>query len=102
MSLRDAAFDIKQQCLNAPQNTSSPQSAPDSFKPLDYLLPEHEAVQDLGISADVALGLGVGYAKKGVLRGTIAWPVRDDDGKLRGYIGVPKGTKLKIPKSLLD
>ena len=34
---------------------------------MDYLEAEHEAVQALGISAEVARTLGIGYAPKGTM-----------------------------------
>ena len=58
------------------------------FKPLDYLDPEHEAVLAVGFEPDDALALGIGYAPRGVLRGTVAVPVRNDDGTIAGYIGI--------------
>lgn len=64
------------------------------FKPLDYLDPEHEAVMAVGIDPDDAAALGIGYAPRGVLRGTVAVPVRNDDGSIAGYIGI---TEAKLP-----
>jgi len=58
------------------------------FKPLDYLEPDHEAVVALGFEPEDAERIGVGYAKRGVMRGTVALPVRLSDGTLVGYIGV--------------
>ena len=64
------------------------------FQPLDYLDPEHEAVQAVGFEPDDALALGIGYAPRGVLRGTVAVPVRNEDGSIAGYIGI---TEAKLP-----
>jgi hypothetical protein len=66
------------------------------FSPLPYLMPEHPAVQALGISPDVARALGLGYAPRGHHRGCVAIPVRNDDGRLAGYIGFD-GTTIRLP-----
>lgn len=62
------------------------------FKPLDYLDPDHEAVTAVGFDPEDAKSLGVGYAPRGVLRGTVAVPVRLEDGTLAGYLGVTEAT----------
>lgn len=64
------------------------------FRELDYLEPEHEAVEALGIEPDVARAIGCGYAKRGVMRGTVAWPVRLPDGTLIAYVGLTDIAKL--------
>lgn len=66
----------------------------DGFKPLDYLQPEHEAVIALGFEPEDAKRLGIGYAPRGMMRGTVAIPVRTETGKLAGYVGV---TDAKLP-----
>lgn len=68
----------------------------EGFKPLDYLQYDHEAVIAVGFDPDVAMKLGIGYAPRGVMRGTIAIPVRDSNGKLCGYVGV---TDAKLPSN---
>ncbi len=73
-------------------STSSP--APEGFKELDYLEAEHAAVEAVGFPSEVALALGIGFAPKGLLRGTVAIPVRLSDGTLAGYIGI---TEAKLP-----
>jgi DNA primase len=64
------------------------------FPPLDYLEPEDEAVTvGLGFSPEIAKRVGLGYAPKGILRGTVAVPLRDaDTGELLGYIGITEAT----------
>jgi hypothetical protein len=37
---------------------------------------------------------GIGYAGKGLMRGTIAVPIRLEDGTLVGYIGVTEIEKI--------
>lgn len=64
------------------------------FQPLDYLEHEHAAVEAVGFDPEVAKALGIGYAPKGILKGTVAVPVRLEDGSLAGYIGI---TEAKLP-----
>lgn len=71
-------------------------SSEDGFKPLDYLVHDHEAVLALGFEADDAERLGIGYAPRGILRGKVAIPVRLASGKLAGYVGV---TDCQLPPS---
>lgn len=64
------------------------------LQPLAYLKSEHEAVEAIGFDPAVAKRLGIGYAPKGIMRGTVAVPVRDEHGVLQGYIGI---TEAKLP-----
>lgn len=73
---------------------SKESAAERGFRPLDYLEPDHPAVEALGMEAEDALALGVGYAPRGVLRGFVAVPIRLEDGTLSGYIGI---TEAKLP-----
>ena len=73
---------------------SKESAAERGFRPLDYLEPDHPAVEALGMEAEAAEALGVGYAPRGVLRGTVAVPIRLEDGTLSGYIGI---TEAKLP-----
>ncbi len=68
---------------------------------IDYLEAEHEAVQALGISADVACMLGIGYAGKGTMTKRVLFPIRTEDGKLVGYIGYNANLdpQVKLPKT---
>lgn len=65
-----------------------PQNEKGALKPLDYLLPEHELVQRLGVSAETAAAWESGYAPKGVMRGRYAVPLKSKDGKLVAYVGI--------------
>ena len=69
---------------------------------LDYLEAEHEAVQALGISPEKAVQLGIGYAPRGTMVKRVLFPIRDTSGKLLGYLGVPPGADVKLPKSLVQ
>jgi DNA primase len=69
------------------------------LKALDYLEPDHPSVTAAGFDPEEAKALGIGYAGKGLMRGTVAVPIRDDTGTLLGYIGV---TEARCPpKGLL-
>jgi DNA primase len=65
------------------------------LQPLSYLECEHEAVVAVGFNPLVAKRLGIGYASKGIMRGLVAIPIRDEDGILQGYVGVDEA---RLPK----
>ena len=67
------------------------------FRELDYLEADHAAVEALGFDLAAAMALGIGYAPKGILRGTVAIPLRLEDGTLVGYAGI---TEARLPKEL--
>jgi DNA primase len=67
-----------------------------ALEPLNYLEPVHERCTALGFPESIAKLVGVGFAPKGMMRGTVAIPIRMPDGSLIGYIGV---TEAKVPKS---
>jgi DNA primase len=88
--------------VNSAQSTTphAPPAPPQhGFKALDYLEPEHDAVVAAGLDADTCRFIGAGYAPKGVLRGTVAIPIRDESGTLLGYVGVTE--VLLPPKGLV-
>ena len=67
----------------APTGTASARvstESTDGFQPLDYLQAEHAAVEAVGFDQETAAALGIGYAPKGLMRGTVAVPVRLPDG----------------------
>lgn len=76
------------------QRPSKQSEAERGFRPLDYLDPDHAAVEALGMAPEDAAALGWGYAPRGVLRGTVAVPIRLEDGTLVGYIGIEE---CKLP-----
>lgn len=103
-SVKDAAaFIVGERVASTVQTASSavPQSETGeeggkTFAPLSYLEPEHDAVVAIGFDMTFATKYGIGYAPKGILRGTVAIPFRDEKGNLLGYIGA---TDLKLPPS---
>ena len=54
---------------------------------LAYLEHAHDAVIALGLDPDFCERHGIGYAPKGVVRGSVAIPFRDEHGVLLGYFG---------------
>lgn len=84
----------------APRSTI-PRTVPESeggggskLQPLSYLEAEHDAVEAVGFDPQVAAALGVGYAPRGIMRGLVAVPIRDERGTLVGYIGI---TEARLP-----
>jgi len=69
-------------------STIPPSPSQGKLKPLDYLQPEHELVQALGISAETARAWEAGFAPKGVIRGRFAVPIKNLAGELVAYVGV--------------
>ncbi|WP_425092925.1 CHC2 zinc finger domain-containing protein [Tropicimonas sp. S265A] len=82
--------------LEKAKKSSSERGAERGFRPLDYLEPDHPAVEALGLEVEDAKALGIGYAPRGTLRGTVAVPIRRKDGRLAGYIGI---TEASLPVS---
>jgi DNA primase len=68
---------------------------PGNFQPLSHLQFDHENVRAIGISAEDAERLGIGYTARGLLKGHVCIPVRLEDGTLSGYVGIQSG---KVPK----
>jgi hypothetical protein len=68
--------------------TIPPNPSPGKLKPLDYLQPEHEAVQAFGISTETARAWGAGFASKGIMRGRFAVPIKNLAGELVAYVGI--------------
>ena len=69
-------------------NRTVPKNEKGALKPLDYLLPEHEHVQALGVSPETAAAWESGYAPKGLMRGRYAVPLKTKDGALVAYVGI--------------
>lgn len=64
------------------------------MQPLQHLEHEHDAIVALGFDVEFCKAHGIGYATKGVVRGSIAIPFRDQQGRLLGYLGVQDLTYL--------
>lgn len=84
-----------------PQNQKGGDNRPRSGCPeLDYLQADHAAVGAIGLDRATAQAIGAGYANKGLMRGTVAIPIRLPDGTLCGYVGLTEIAKLP-PKFFL-
>lgn len=82
------------------ERSSSPERSERGFAPLDYLEPDHPAVEALGFDTATATALGIGWAPRGVLKNTVAVPIRLSDGAIAGYIGIQDPIKLPPKWSL--
>lgn len=73
----------------SPQPLSGSRSEPieRTLQPLTYLQPSHELVQGLGVAPETAEAFGAGYSPKGIMRGRLAIPIHDRDGRLLAYCG---------------
>ncbi len=97
VSMREAAEFIHHSLTVPEKMESAPKKVKGDLKPLSHLAHNHELVEVIGFDVDDAEQLGIGYAKKGLMQGTVAIPLRTEDGVLVGYIGVTDG---RLPKSL--
>src|SRR3954451_13186919 len=61
---------------------------PRALARIDYLEPEHEAVQALGISVETAGEIEAGYAPKGSMVGRFVVPIFSRNGIRIAYIGL--------------
>lgn len=72
--------------------------------PLDYLEHSHQVADLLGLSAATLEALGGGYAPKGTMAGRLLIPLRMEDGRLCGYLGIAtredQEPLLKFPANL--
>jgi hypothetical protein len=72
--------------------------------PLDYLEHSHQVADLLGLSAATLEALGGGYASKGTMAGRLLIPLRMEDGRLVGYLGIAtredQEPLLKFPANL--
>jgi len=100
ISAKDAAQELAQragivQVHSTVQGTSKVQAPRErdgeetqKLQPLSYLEHDHDAVHAVGFDPEFCKKHGVGYAGKGVARGHVLIPFRDEDGTLLGYVGV--------------
>lgn len=80
----------------APKQEAPSKGQNATLEPLDYLETAHDLLDELGIPENVAEAVGIGYAPKGIMRGTVAIPIRLPSGALIGYVGI---TEAKTPKA---
>ena len=86
--------------LLKPTQESPAISLSGGLKPLDYLDPTHERVLAI-VSEETARFVGMGWASKGVMRGTVAVPIHDIDGTLTGYVGIEEDGTYRFPTGFL-
>lgn len=119
-NVRDAGLLLKQHFLSdgtvpakedspAPSGNASPSITASrredgELKPLDYLSTDHEAIEALGLSVAACNALGIGFAPKGTMRGRVVFPLRTQDGRLCGYVGLATNAEMSplllVPKNL--
>ena len=98
ISTRDAALALQKHFLPDGQK---PAPAENPLQPLDYLDPAHSMVTELGFEEAAARQIGIGYAPKGIMRGRVAIPIRTNEGKLVGYVGINPALDppIKLPST---
>jgi hypothetical protein len=79
-------------------------SVPQLQQILERLQPEHEAVQQLGVSAQTASDFESGYERAGLLRGRYSVALRDLRGTLTGFVGIAlapdQAPRMKFPEAI--
>lgn len=88
IAIKDAAAFLSKEAPTIPDTVPQERAEGKTLAPLPYLEAGHAAVSAIGFDVDVAKKLGIGYSPKGLMRGTVAIPVRDEHGVLQGYVGV--------------
>jgi hypothetical protein len=88
----------------SPAHKAEPDGRRESLQPLDYLVTSHPVAELLGLSAATLEALGGRYAPRGSMTGRILIPLRMDDGRLVGYLGIATSEDqeplLRFPKNL--
>jgi DNA primase len=88
--IRDIPAKDAAEWLDGGTKTATPTET--TFKKLDNLEADHPAVDAIGFDAKIAATLGIGFCSKGILKGTVAIPVRNENGTIFGYVGVTDAT----------
>lgn len=69
---------------------------PGGLKPLDYLDPTHEKSLAI-VGEETARIFEMGYAPKGIMRGSVAVPLHDPAGTLVAYVGIEEDGTYRFP-----
>ena len=69
-------------------------AAGSKLSPLSYLEADHDLVIALGLNPEWCKQNGIGYAPRGVVRGAVAIPFRNEHGVLLGYFGTTELTYI--------
>lgn len=96
LAIKDAAAFLSK--ATVPSTVPQKEDKAEGLEPLSYLEYDHAAVTAVGFDTDIAKRLGIGYSPKGIMRGTVAIPIRDQSGTLIAYIGVEEA---RLPPSLM-
>ena len=73
----------------------------DPQKVIARLSYEHEAVQQMGFDPTTAKSLCIGFESKGLMKGKVAFALRDSSGRIVAFMGLDVGTQIKLPKTIL-
>lgn len=122
LSIRDAALRLQQHFLAGstasagaavvpakPSPSAEPKAAvPAANKPISVrlrLYADHPHIAERGLTQETAEYFGIGYCRRGIMRGCIAIPIYNEDGELIAYAGrrlkpqdVREHGKYKLPK----
>jgi DNA primase len=90
---------LKLRAPSKPAPEKPPHDRGGAMQPLEHLDPSHVAVATLGLSETLAKDLGIGFTTKGLMKGTVAIPVKERDGSLVGYVGVTRGEQPRTARS---
>ena len=89
ITAKEAAEWITSTTVPTVKSEKTPKDNPrDGFKPLEYLEANHPAVLAIGFDPEIAEKLHLGFAPRGIMKGTVAIPIRLEDGTLAGYVGI--------------
>lgn len=93
ISQYDAGRLLQDHFLGSEKRAPSPaqkveQDGRGELQALDYLVHEHPVADMLGLSAATLEALGGGFAPKGTMAGRLLIPLRMEDGRLVGYLGI--------------
>jgi hypothetical protein len=80
--------------------TPTTTTAPGGLKPLDYLDPTHEKSLAI-VGEETARIFELGYAPKGIMRGTVAVPLHDPNGTLVAYVGIEEDGTYRFPSGFM-
>ena len=98
--IRNTSVKEAAEWLVKPDKEQTTNTQPGGLKPLDYLDPSHERVLAI-VSEETARFIGMGYASKGIMRGTVAIPIHDNDGTLIAYVGIEEDGTYRFPTGFL-
>ena len=83
---------------SGPDSPKAHTSKERELKPLSYLQADHQSLVGLGVLSDTAAHFECGHAPKGIMRGKLAIPIHDRDGRLVAYCGRSyEGKALSFP-----